>query len=62
LAIEQKNPERRSNMDDIQMWPLVIGIISILFGILVMVWPKIIAYLVGLYFIAIGVLWIIDAI
>jgi uncharacterized membrane protein HdeD (DUF308 family) len=49
-------------MDDIQTWPLVIGIVSILFGILVMVWPKIIAYLVGLYFIAIGVLWIIDAI
>ena len=49
-------------MDDIQTLPLVVGIISILAGILVIVWPKIIAYLVGLYFIAIGVLWIIDAI
>lgn len=48
-------------MDDVQIWPLVIGIVSILFGILVIVKPKIIAYLVGFYFIAIGVLWIIDA-
>jgi uncharacterized membrane protein HdeD (DUF308 family) len=48
-------------MDNVEIWTLVIGIISILFGILVIVKPKIIAYLVGFYFIAIGVLWIINA-
>jgi uncharacterized membrane protein HdeD (DUF308 family) len=40
---------------------LIIGILSVLFGILVIVQPKIIAYLVGFYFIAVGVLWIIKA-
>ncbi|MFA5055875.1 MAG: DUF3096 domain-containing protein [Dehalococcoidia bacterium] len=48
-------------MDDINIWTLVIGILSILFGILVIVKPKIIAWVVGIYFIVIGVLWVINA-
>jgi uncharacterized membrane protein HdeD (DUF308 family) len=48
-------------MDNVDIWLLVIGIISILFGILVIVKPKIIAWVVGIYFIIIGVLWVINA-
>jgi len=48
-------------VDDINIWTLVIGILSILFGILVIVKPKIIAWVVGIYFIVIGVLWVINA-
>ena len=48
-------------MDNVDIWLLVIGIISILFGILVIVKPKIIAWVVGIYFIVIGVLWVINA-
>lgn len=38
---------------------LVGGIISILFGIAVIVWPRLVAYLVGGYFILVGVLAVI---
>jgi uncharacterized membrane protein HdeD (DUF308 family) len=48
-------------MDNVDIWLLVIGIVSILFGILVIVKPKIIAWVVGIYFIVIGVLWVINA-
>jgi uncharacterized membrane protein HdeD (DUF308 family) len=40
---------------------IVIGIISVLFGLLIIAKPKILAYLVGGYFIVTGVLWIIRA-
>jgi len=33
-----------------------IAVLSILFGILVMVWPKVLNYLIGIYLILIGVL------
>jgi uncharacterized membrane protein HdeD (DUF308 family) len=48
-------------LDNVDIWLLVIGIVSILFGILVIVKPKIIAWVVGIYFIVIGVLWVINA-
>jgi len=34
---------------------LVVGIISIVVGILIVVWPRIIAYAVGIYLVIIGV-------
>jgi uncharacterized membrane protein HdeD (DUF308 family) len=55
------NSVRRRNLDNVDIWLLVIGIVSILFGILVIVKPKIIAWVVGIYFIVIGVLWVINA-
>ncbi len=48
-------------MENSEIIALVIGILSILFGILVIVRPKILAYLIGIYFIVIGVLGIIRA-
>lgn len=38
---------------------LVTGIISIVAGIVVLIWPKILAYIVGIYLIIIGVLAVI---
>lgn len=40
---------------------LIAGIISILVGIIIIIRPKIIAYLIGLYLIVIGILWVISA-
>jgi uncharacterized membrane protein HdeD (DUF308 family) len=40
---------------------LVAGIISIIVGIIIIIWPRIIAYLIGLYLIVIGILWVISA-
>jgi uncharacterized membrane protein HdeD (DUF308 family) len=40
---------------------VIIGILSLLFGILVIARPKILSLLVGGYFIVTGVLWILRA-
>lgn len=37
------------------------GIISIVAGVVVVVWPRIIAYIIGAYLIIVGVLTIISA-
>ena len=38
---------------------LVGGIISIIVGIVVVIWPRIIAYIIGIYLIVIGIMAII---
>lgn len=48
-------------MDFSLILTLIVGIISVFFGLLVIVRPKILATLVGIYFIIIGVLWILRA-
>ena len=40
---------------------LVAGIISILVGVLVIVWPRVIAYVIGIYLIIIGIIGIVAA-
>ena len=40
---------------------VIVGILSVLFGLLIIAKPKILPYLVGGYFIVTGVLWIIRA-
>ena len=40
---------------------LIVGIISILMGLLIIVKPKILPYLVGGYFVVVGILWIVRA-
>ncbi len=40
---------------------LIVGILAILFGIFVLVFPKILRYLIALYFIIAGVIAIINA-
>ena len=40
---------------------LIGGIISIIVGVLVIIWPRIIAYVIGIYLIIIGILAIIAA-
>ncbi len=41
---------------------LTVGVITILFGIIVMIFPKILNYLIGVYLIIIGILAIAQAI
>lgn len=41
------------------MWALIAGIISILVGILIIVRPKLLAWIVGIYLIVVGVLGVI---
>ena len=41
------------------LWALVVGIITILVGILVIVKPKLLAYIVGIYLIVVGALAVI---
>jgi uncharacterized membrane protein HdeD (DUF308 family) len=48
-------------MGFIQIGGLVGGILAILAGIIVIIWPKIIAYIIGIYFIIVGVLAVIAA-
>ena len=39
---------------------LIAGIIAIVFGVVVFVWPKALAYLVGVFFIIFGVITLIS--
>lgn len=41
---------------------LTVGVITVLFGIVVMIFPKILNYLIGIYLIIIGILAIAQAI
>lgn len=38
---------------------LIAGIIAIVFGIVILVWPKILAYLIAIYLIIVGVLAVV---
>lgn len=38
---------------------LVAGIISIIAGIVVLIWPKILAYIIGIYLIVVGLVAVI---
>ncbi len=44
-----------------QISGLWIGIISVLFGIIVMIFPKILNYIIGIYLIVVGAIAIIQA-
>jgi uncharacterized membrane protein HdeD (DUF308 family) len=39
---------------------LIAGIISIVVGIIIIIWPRVIAYIVGIYLIVVGVIYIIN--
>ncbi len=49
-------------MDTIAVSGLAAGIISVVVGVLVLVWPRIIAYVIGVYLIIIGVIAIVAAV
>ena len=48
-------------MFDLEVGGIIGGIISILVGIVIIVWPRLIAYLIGGWLIVIGVLAILAA-
>lgn len=41
---------------------LIAGIISIIVGIIIIVWPRIIAYIIGAYLVIVGIIAIIAAV
>jgi len=45
----------------LQINGIVLGLISLAFGVVVMIFPKILNYLVGIYLIIIGILAIVQA-
>lgn len=50
------------NVDSNLVLIIIVGILSILFGLLIIIKPKVLQYLVGGYFIVSGVLWILRAV
>jgi uncharacterized membrane protein HdeD (DUF308 family) len=46
-------------MGFISVTGLISGILAVLAGVIVMVWPKILAYIIGIYFIVVGILAVI---
>lgn len=49
-------------MTNMEIGGLITGIISILVGIAVIAWPRILAYIVGVYLIIIGVIAIVASV
>ena len=41
---------------------LVAGLISIFVGIVIIVWPRIIAYVIGIYLIIVGIIAVVTAV
>ena len=48
-------------MQFIQVSGLLAGIIAIVSGIIIMIWPRVIAYIIGIWLIVVGVLAVINA-
>jgi uncharacterized membrane protein HdeD (DUF308 family) len=48
-------------MNQVEISGLVAGIISIVVGIVVIVWPRIIAYIIGTYLVIVGVIAVVAA-
>lgn len=48
-------------MTHVEVSGLVGGLLSILAGIAVIVWPRIIAYVIGIYLIAVGIIAVVAA-
>ena len=52
---------KEGNMQFIQVSGLVAGIIAILSGIIIIVWPRVIAYIIGIWLLIVGILAVINA-
>jgi uncharacterized membrane protein HdeD (DUF308 family) len=48
-------------MTHVEISGLIAGIISIFVGILVIAWPRIIAYVIGVYLIIVGIIAVVAA-
>jgi len=59
---EAKLPEGGANMNGLLgVGGLIGGIITLIIGIIILVWPRIIAYVIGIWLIIVGILAIIAA-
>ena len=48
-------------MNQLEISGLVAGIISIVVGIVVVIWPRIIAYIIGGYLVVVGIIAVVAA-
>ena len=48
-------------MNQLEISGLVAGIISIVVGIVVIIWPRIIAYIIGGYLVIVGIIAVVAA-
>ncbi len=48
-------------MNQVEISGMLAGIISILVGVVVIVWPRIIAYVIGAYLILVGIIAVVAA-
>jgi len=48
-------------MNQLEISGLVAGIISIVVGIVVIIWPRIIAYIIGGYLVVVGIIAVVAA-
>jgi uncharacterized membrane protein HdeD (DUF308 family) len=48
-------------MTQVEISGMVAGIISIVVGVLVIAWPRIIAYIIGVYLIILGIIAVVAA-
>jgi uncharacterized membrane protein HdeD (DUF308 family) len=48
-------------MTQVEISGMVAGIISIVVGVLVIAWPRIIAYIIGVYLIIVGIIAVVAA-
>jgi|PlaIllAssembly_1097288.scaffolds.fasta_scaffold511362_2 uncharacterized membrane protein HdeD (DUF308 family) len=48
-------------MNHVEISGLVAGIISIVVGIVVILWPRIIAYVIGAYLVIVGIIAVVAA-
>jgi uncharacterized membrane protein HdeD (DUF308 family) len=48
-------------MNHVEISGLVAGIISIVVGIVVIAWPRIIAYIIGAYLVIVGIIAVVAA-
>lgn len=48
-------------MGFIQVSGLLAGIVAIVAGVIIMIWPRIIAYIIGIWLVIVGILAVINA-
>jgi len=53
--------EEGDHMQFIEISGLIAGIIAVVVGIIIIIWPRVIAYILGIYLIIVGVLAVIAA-
>lgn len=51
-----------STMHFIAVSGLIAGILAVLVGVIIIIWPRVVAYIIGAYMIVVGIIAIINAV